>query len=203
MLNKDKYPIGHFWIDSQHSDHVDPQQFSGWSARMLSGPGQKRLSDRMHLRSYDAEKGHFAWDIEQCLRQLVSAGELMDQTKPLPVPTELPSRDSLNARFGKQLEDLFGGIECLDGWNGLLYVMFEAIEKAQVRGDVPEDFRWGQIKEKFGTIRLYYPPSLPEFEQLVHCIDRASAITCEVCGQPGQLFTEGWCKVRCPEHGAS
>lgn len=167
---------------------------------MLSVTGQKLLNDRIHLLTDHAEDDYRARDVEQCLEMLVQAGELMDYRTPLPVPAELPSHEKLTARFGQQLADLSFGFECLEGWNGRLYVMFEAVEKAQSEGRVPRDFRWRQIKEKFGQIRMYHPPSYPDFMQLADCIDHASATTCEICGQPGQLFTKGWYKVRCQEH---
>lgn len=200
MLNKEKYPLGHYWIYSEESDFVDPKQLASWSKWMLAEAGQKILKDGMLARAYFPEKGYYAWDIEECLRALVRAGELMNPDMALLVPAKLPTRSDLQIRFGKQLQDLRFGIECGDGWNGLLHVMFEAVEMAQAFGDVPEDFRWAQIKEKFGTIRMYHPPQLPGFRQLEHITDKASEVTCEVCGHPGQLFTEGWCKVRCPQH---
>lgn len=51
-----------------------------------------------------------------------------------------------------------------------------------------------QVKEKFGTLRYYYTPSVdfdsPEgktMEQLVRFAETISARTCETCGNPGEI----------------
>ena len=63
-----------------------------------------------------------------------------------------------------------------------------------------------QIKEKFGTLRYYCAPSgedpSPELFDALDAItddaERASAITCERCGEPGVLQrTRYWAKTLC------
>ena len=65
-------------------------------------------------------------------------------------------------------------------------------------------YRVHQIKEKFGTLRYYYWPSsddaspdlLDAMDAITDDAERASAITCERCGQPGVLQrTQYWAKT--------
>lgn len=63
-----------------------------------------------------------------------------------------------------------------------------------------------QIKEKFGTLRYYCAPSnddpspdlLDAFDAITEDAERAAAITCERCGEPGVLQrTSYWAKTMC------
>jgi hypothetical protein len=63
-----------------------------------------------------------------------------------------------------------------------------------------------QIKEKFGTLRYYCASSnddlgselLDAFDVITDDAERASAITCERCGEPGVLHrTRYWAKTLC------
>lgn len=63
-----------------------------------------------------------------------------------------------------------------------------------------------QIKEKFGTLRYYYWPSsddaspelLDAMDAITDDAQRASAIICERCGEPGVLQrTQYWAKTLC------
>lgn len=63
-----------------------------------------------------------------------------------------------------------------------------------------------QIKEKFGTLRYHCTPSgddpdpelLDAFDEITDAAERASAITCERCGQPGIVQrTRYWAKTLC------
>ena len=63
-----------------------------------------------------------------------------------------------------------------------------------------------QIKEKFGTLRYYCAPAgdepspelLDAFDAITDDAERASAVTCERCGEPGILQrTKYWAKTLC------
>lgn len=61
-----------------------------------------------------------------------------------------------------------------------------------------------QIKEKFGTIRIYVENlSESNLDYVYGVIDMAelmSEVICEECGAPGKLYTQGWHKTLCLEH---
>jgi hypothetical protein len=90
-----------------------------------------------------------------------------------------------------------------DGWRDLLERACVRI-RAAVRAD-GGSFRFTQIKEKYGTARLYWEGALsPEADALVEeAIDLAEArsgVTCEICGEEGRLFGPGWLMTRCAQH---
>lgn len=57
-----------------------------------------------------------------------------------------------------------------------------------------------QIKEKYGTLRIYCDNNAPETDALISFAEYMSAVTCELCGKPGELISTGWHCVRCEEH---
>jgi hypothetical protein len=80
-----------------------------------------------------------------------------------------------------------------------------------------------QVKEKYGTLRVYYHTDMDdipedvwgilnlkefyaEMEKYNHRIDAAidyaeyqSSVTCEVTGSEGKLYSKGWFRTMCPE----
>ena len=60
--------------------------------------------------------------------------------------------------------------------------------------------RFVQIKEKFGTLRLYYEGGDDTVAALVSFAENMSAVTCDVCGNKGKATSGGWISVRCEEH---
>ena len=103
------------------------------------------------------------------------------------------------------------GIGVNDGWYRLLDELCEDITFV-IRGSglkvVAE-----QIKEKFGTLRFYYryePQSntkLPDNSSMVRIVDaiisRAewrSGNTCEMCGEYGTTYHDGWVSTLCRKH---
>jgi hypothetical protein len=135
------------------------------------------------------------------------------------------------------------GCECGDGWYGVLDSLFGYIadvrenrfhmldlksEFANSNNGGVLDFRCpavvlDQVKEKYGTLRVYWHfdlcgmgelreqvrdeaqlyKCLEEFSDLIsHAVDFAeylSSNTCEVTGKPGKLYTNGWHVTLCEE----
>ncbi len=92
------------------------------------------------------------------------------------------------------------------GWYGLLDKMLAAMRSAGF--DVQRD-KITQIKEKFGTLRVYvsFDKSLDgevdRIERIRKAMDETnkSARTCETCGKSSHLMvTNGWVMSRCVEH---
>lgn len=59
-----------------------------------------------------------------------------------------------------------------------------------------------QVKEKFGTLRFYYTGGDSKIDGMVRMAESMSAVTCEVCGKPGEQRHGGWVKTLCDEHEA-
>jgi hypothetical protein len=133
------------------------------------------------------------------------------------------------------------GCECGDGWytilEGFCHLVHNRIRTNKFRVRLknnPEenkyrceeycvpDFKFFQIKEKYGTFRLYFHLDFPKPEnhdifdeaELKNEITRISAQidgyetfaeymsgeTCEVCGNPGKCGGRGWIHTLCKEH---
>jgi len=86
------------------------------------------------------------------------------------------------------------GIECGDGWFDIIDKLSKQIEDLKV-GAVAV-----QVKEKYGTLRFYLNGYNEKIDKFIRTAERKSAKTCEVCGKPGKLHTDGWCYVSCKEH---
>ena len=91
------------------------------------------------------------------------------------------------------------GFECGDGWLPLLEGLFAQIDKI-VREEGLEDFAITQVKEKYGSLRVYTNYSTNAIDTAIDAAEDESERTCEVCGQPGKLYTDGWMMTRCPLH---
>lgn len=57
-----------------------------------------------------------------------------------------------------------------------------------------------QIKEKFGTLRLYCDGGNSVTSHLVRYAELLSSVTCEKCGCPGRRISLGWIKTLCDTH---
>jgi len=57
-----------------------------------------------------------------------------------------------------------------------------------------------QVKEKYGTLRFYYYGGDDYCRGVESMADNMSAVTCETCGSPGKLLTQGWHRTLCETH---
>jgi hypothetical protein len=57
-----------------------------------------------------------------------------------------------------------------------------------------------QIKEKYGTLRIYVSNSNPEIESLISYAEGMSQHTCQECGNIGKLRGTNWLRVLCNTH---
>ena len=55
-----------------------------------------------------------------------------------------------------------------------------------------------QVKEKFGTLRVYYEGGDDFMRTVVEAFESMSSVTCEMCGtRENTYMTNGWISVRC------
>lgn len=106
------------------------------------------------------------------------------------------------------------GITCGDGWYNILDILCNRITKyiksnknvgieandAWEDIDIENPVQFVQIKEKFGTLRVYINWGDKTIYELIALAEDISSVTCEECGAPGELITEGWLKTRCHTH---
>lgn len=87
--------------------------------------------------------------------------------------------------------------ECDNGWISILENLFNQITKL----NIPDNFKIVQIKEKFGTLRIYAHNSTIEINKLIREAEITSFTTCEVCGELATLDrTKSWWKTLCEKH---
>lgn len=75
------------------------------------------------------------------------------------------------------------GLETGDGWLGILDDLFTKIAEV-VRRDKLRAFEIRQIKEKFGTLRVYIGGGNDKIYALIREAEKRASETCEQCGNP-------------------
>lgn len=110
--------------------------------------------------------------------------------------------DKLRANYPSLLSNELGPIylECHEGWYEILNAALAIYAKVEEElGPV----RIGQIKEKFGGLRIYAktPAAFEHSSLMSELLEAWSLQTCELCGQPGKRQSGmGWVATRCEEH---
>jgi len=117
------------------------------------------------------------------------------------------TKDELYAKYphlfakrllGKSQSCMARGIEVGDGWFGLIDKM-----SAELINAAPE-IQYEQIKEKFGTLRVYTDGITDDTKKAVRFIiakyEDISLTVCETCGEDGALRMGDWRSVSCEEH---
>lgn len=88
------------------------------------------------------------------------------------------------------------GIEASDGWFKILFKLCQDI----MATNPDQNFRFSQIKEKYGCLRIY--PMGGASEEIWELLDKAevdSATICEQCGKPSRMISAGWIYNMCNE----
>ena len=109
---------------------------------------------------------------------------------------------SIERRGGKNtcsVEDFLNLRYADRGWDGILRKMFQELSEAGWDGTV------SQIKEKFGTLRVYLEVQeeiYDELYQIVFRYEKLSESVCEICGADGaklRTMKDGrsWLKTNC------
>jgi hypothetical protein len=57
-----------------------------------------------------------------------------------------------------------------------------------------------QVKEKFGGLRFYVQAATSKHYDFISFAESMSYRTCEVCGNPGKRYTDGWHQTLCDIH---
>ena len=85
------------------------------------------------------------------------------------------------------------------GWFDLLFAVFH------LAGGMGAANRWEtvQVKEKYGTLRIYYeaePDVSDRLDRIIEAAEHLSAHICEKCGAPGEIRPGGYVRTLCDEH---
>ena len=80
------------------------------------------------------------------------------------------------------------------GWYGLIKNLIVELLEAGWDKEVH------QVKQKFGTLRFYTGRATDKIYEIIREYERVSAITCEVCGEVGEIRSRGWIETLCDKH---
>lgn len=93
------------------------------------------------------------------------------------------------------------GFDCGDGWLSILSELFEKIDKELLEEysfNERKHFKIVQVKEKFGTLRVYCYGNNDRINELIEKAEQKSAITCECYGRIGATQNKsGWIQTLC------
>jgi hypothetical protein len=88
------------------------------------------------------------------------------------------------------------GCECGDGWYDILRAACNRIAAhEEYAGE--QTFSFTQVKEKYGTLRLYHCGGDSFCNGVVSMAEAMSAMTCERCGRQGRPNDRGWISTLC------
>ena len=87
------------------------------------------------------------------------------------------------------------GIEHGPGWNHITEALCDGLSKTFKNKTDPPVIQ--QIKQKFGTLRVYMSHVDEEADILIDFAESLASNTCEKCGKPGKLNDKGWWMVLC------
>lgn len=127
--------------------------------------------------------------------------------------TEL--QDQIISRFPEQFKNL-SYIQCGDGWYDIIYRLCSVAQNRRehyIRIGKPLDFRWSQIKEKFGSLRAYAYDADEHIRGAIEMAESISCVTCEITGDKGKYrhkkrdlegsVINAWVRVLCDKAALS
>ena len=91
------------------------------------------------------------------------------------------------------------GFSCEDGWFNLINRLCAKLQAAVDAGEIPQPVA-DQVKQKFGELRFYAWPKVPLTDSLIDAAREQSAVTCEICGEPGVLRWQNGVQTICEVH---
>ena len=92
--------------------------------------------------------------------------------------------------------------ELPQGWVRLFLLFCKHLRKELIIHNYLKKFRFTQIKEKYGDMRLYnngYPKD-SKGDELESIYSYLSIYVCQTCGEPAKYESRGWICQECEEH---
>lgn len=87
--------------------------------------------------------------------------------------------------------------EIPEGWRRLFFMYCKAIRDPLIKANMLDKFKFSDIKEKYGTLRLYnmgYPENIGHITTLY---EGFSQYVCENCGERASVVSYGWITSLC------
>jgi hypothetical protein len=95
---------------------------------------------------------------------------------------------------------IVGEYDLPEGWLELFLQMCEDIKLPLEKAGLLNDFRFLQVKEKYGRLRTYNTGVTQEVHDILDKYEFLSGQVCSECGKPAAATTRGWICPFCAEH---
>jgi hypothetical protein len=95
---------------------------------------------------------------------------------------------------------IVGEYDLPEGWMQLFLQACEDIREPLEKACDLEKFRFLQVKEKYGQMRLYHTGAITEVCDIIDKYEFLSEQVCSECGKPAVAMTRGWICPYCEEH---
>lgn len=89
--------------------------------------------------------------------------------------------------------------EVEDGWRELFLQMCEEIREPLIEANYLDKFRFSQIKEKYGTLRMYNFGAPEKVHDIIYKYENLSGRTCVHCGKPATKISQGYILPYCDD----
>ena len=97
-------------------------------------------------------------------------------------------------------EFIVGEHDLPEGWLELFLQACEDIKEPLEKAGDLDKFRFMQVKEKFGRMRMYTNGATEEVNDILDKYEFLSEQVCSECGKPAIAMTRGWICPFCDEH---
>lgn len=87
-----------------------------------------------------------------------------------------------------------------DGWHRLFLLFCKNLKPHLEKANFLDKFYFTQLKEKYGTMRIYTSGVPDSVNDLISYYEAFSEQICIVCGKPSNWETIGWVSFVCDEH---
>lgn len=107
-----------------------------------------------------------------------------------------------NVWTGEKEEDydysyIHGQYELPTGWNRLFLLLCKELLPHIVASKLKDKFYFTQIKEKYGTMRVYTSCLPDAADNIIGYYESFSKYVCFICGQFAKYYTTGWVAYYC------
>lgn len=108
--------------------------------------------------------------------------------------------------FDKNFPELTktAGVDVGEGWFPLVWELFERLSSSRTARNRPISDEYplyfSQIKEKYGTLRMYPIGADDEDHKIIQMFEEKSQFVCEQCGESGKIRGTYWLYTACDKH---
>ena len=95
---------------------------------------------------------------------------------------------------------IVGEYDLPEGWMELFLQCCEDLKEPLVKADYLDKFRFSELKEKYGSMRMYTFTAPAEVQDILSKYEFLSAQVCCECGKPAVAMTTDWICPYCEEH---